>query len=204
MCSLSLPSNLVPQPWTRVLPTSAWMNPGGTQSTTSTRRPVCPCATATSLENGIASRAWQVMPCPPSASLRITVEPTLPSGSTAATPSPRMVLSPCQYVPASVTTAASGTPVSMWRPALGGTSSTACPDPQSASMFTAAVSEHSMHPVTASWYSYIHCVNMHSCVLHRFLWHLWWGGLCKSQMSWVGMSLCAWNCPGTRQTNMPG
>lgn len=45
---------------------------------------------------------------------------------------------------------------------------------------------------------------MFLCVLHRFLWYLWWGGLRRSQVSWVWLSLCTWNCPGTRQTDMPG
>lgn len=99
------------QPWTPALPTSAWMNPGGTQTTTSTSRLVGPCVTATCLENGTASLAWRVMPCPLSVSLRITVAPTLPSGSTAATPSLTKASSPCLCAPASMTTAASGTPV---------------------------------------------------------------------------------------------
>lgn len=42
------------------------------------------------------------------------------------------------------------------------------------------------------------------CVLHRFLWYLWWGGLWGSQMSSVWLSLWIRNCAGTRQTNMPG
>lgn len=130
------------QPWTRALPTSAWTNPGGTQTTTSTSHLAYPCVTATCLGNGTASPAWPGMPCPPSASLKITVAPTLLSGSTAATLIPTKALSACLCAPASMTTAASGTPVLMWRPALGDTLSTVCRDPQSASMFTVAVSEH--------------------------------------------------------------
>lgn len=135
-------SSFPPQPWTLALPTSAWMNHGGTQTTTSTSPPAGPCVTATCLENGTASRVWPGTPCPPSASLRITAAHTLPSGSTAATHNPRRASSPCLCVPASTTTAASGMPVWTWRPAAEGTSYIACPDPLSASRFTVAVSEH--------------------------------------------------------------
>lgn len=130
------------QPWTPALPTSAWMNPGETQNTMSTSHPACLSVTAKFLESGTASLAWLGMPCPPSASLRTTVAHMLPSGSMAATLSPMKASSPCLSVPASMTTAASGTPMWMWRPVLEDILCIACQDPQFASMFIVVVSEN--------------------------------------------------------------
>lgn len=116
------------------------MNLGGTQTTMSTSHLAYLSVIATCLENGTASLAWLGMPCPRSASLRTNAALMLPSGWTAATLSHMKASSPCLSVPASMTTAVIGVPVSLLRPVVEGILSIACRDPQSAFMFIVAVS----------------------------------------------------------------
>lgn len=125
---------------TLALPTSLWMNHGGTQSSSSIVLLTNLSVTVLLMGNGTALLGWLVMLCPPSASQRTTVVPMPQSGWMAAILKNQMALFKDKDVLPSMGTAASGTPQLMSRHAQKAITSIALQNLLSATMSTVDVS----------------------------------------------------------------